>query len=894
MKIHKFAKKALELQEKGKYAEAEKLFRSILATDPKDFVSLFSMGVLAVQGGNPTLALSYFDSAVAVVENHAQAWYNRGSVLYTLKRNEEAVADFDRAIALDPTYVEAYVNRGAALQDMGNHTEALKNFEELLKVAPQNEKALLNKGILLTEFRRYDEAVAVFKRLMEVNPDNSNYGLGQLYFAKMHCCDWEGLEELSAAIVAGVAQGKQVCQPLAFLTVSAQPEEQLRCARIFSSHMFAPQQAPSPRKRDASGKIRLAYVSPDFREHPVAHLMAGVFEAHDKDRFETIAISLGVSDNSRQQSRISAAFDRFYDMRRRPASEIADFMRALDVDIAVDLAGYTADSRTAIFSHRAAPIQVNFLGYPGTLGVSYMDYILGDRFVTPAARQNCFAEAIACLPDAYLPTDSKLAVAPETPPRESFGLPKDGFVFCSFNHAYKITPVVFQAWMRLLKRTPGSVLWLMRLNASAEANLRAEAHRAGVDPERLVFATRVPRVEDHLARYRLADLFLDTSPYNAHTTASDALAVGLPVLTFLGNTFSGRVAASLLHTLGLPEMVADSLEEYEARAVRLANDSVALAAIRDRLEANKKTSPLFDTALFCRHLESAFETMWRTHQSGKKPKSFLVKRLAGGQVPRRAETPSPGQAEAAAPAGPSSGQKRIGLMQTGRIGDIIIAAPIAQHYVDKGYEVLWPVDGLFLPSVQAAFPEIRFLPVDKGRTGFASLEYYCTEPLALMNAAGGCDQVYCLYSYLSGLDIINKKLAHSLKFDEYKYAVSNVPFSRKWELRITRNREREEALFNRLDIRGDYILVHDQGSGVRLDIRLPQDLLATHQEVRISELSSNPFDWLGVMERANMLACIDSCFANLAEQLNFGGKKFMFLRSEIRYTPVLKNGWQFL
>lgn len=615
--------KGLVLQQNGSLAEAEEVFLDILAERPHDFSALYSMGIIAHQQGRPLKALEYLDLAARLKPDYAPTWYNRGIVLNSMKRNDAALANYDIALNLIPTYSEALVNRGAVLQEMNRHVEALETYDRLLKAHPDNDKAICNKGILLTEFKRVAEAAETFERLLQVNPDY-DYGMGLLCFAQLHACNWQGVARYTAAIADGIARGKRVSKTLAVLAVNDSPEAHLTCSKIFAEGMYPAQ--PSIWRGEVYGhrKIRIAYVSPDFREHPVGHLTAGIFENHDKTRFETIGISLGIDDGSKLRSRISSAFDQFIDVRQKTTLEIAQLMRALEVDIAVDLAGYTADSRTGIFAHRPAPVQVNYLGYPSTLGVEYIDYLIGDRHIIPEEDQPHFTEKIVYLPDTYLPTDATLKVAERTPTRAECGLPETGFVFCSFNHAFKLNPTIFDVWMNILKRTPGSVLWLMKLNSAAEGNLRSEAQARGVDPDRLIFATRVPLVEDHLARYRVADIFLDTLPYNAHTTASDALFVGLPVLTCRGNAFPGRVATGLLHAIGMPELVTGSLKEYEELAVRLAYDEEALRSIKLKLLVNKSSYPLFDTTQFCRHLESAFVGMWERQQAGKAPESFSV------------------------------------------------------------------------------------------------------------------------------------------------------------------------------------------------------------------------------------------------------------------------------
>jgi protein O-GlcNAc transferase len=373
-------------------------------------------------------------------------------------------------------------------------------------------------------------------------------------------------------------------------------------------------------------KIRIAYLSTDFRAHAVAFLIVGIFEHHDKGRFETTAISFGRDDNSETRARIQTAFDRFIDVQDMSDFKVASLMREWEVDIAIDLNGHTGDSRTAILAHRPAPLQVNYLGYPGTMGASYIDYIIADRFVIPKAQEDHYSEKIVYLPDAYQANDRKRRIADRTPARSETGLPERGFVFACFNNTYKIGPEVFDVWMRLLRGIEGSVLWLLEDNAIAAANLKREAELRGVAPARLVFAPRTTP-DQHLARHRLADLFLDTLPYNAHTTASDALWMGLPLVTTPGSTFPGRVGASLLHAIGLSDLVTASLADYESLAQKLAQEPGALAAIKAKLAANRDSHPMFDTARFARYLESAYATMWERQQRGEEPASFSVAAL---------------------------------------------------------------------------------------------------------------------------------------------------------------------------------------------------------------------------------------------------------------------------
>ena len=420
---------------------------------------------------------------------------------------------------------------------------------------------------------------------------------------------------------------KSIIAPFLLLGYSGKPALQLQCARNYIDDKVP--LVPRPFWTGATwrhDKVRIAYLSADFHRHPTAYLMAELFERHDRSRFEVIGVSFGVDDKSDMRRRLVAAFDQFYDVRRKSDQEVAKLLHDLQVDIAIDLKGYTQDSRPGILAYRPTPIQASYLGFPGTMGAEFIDYIIADKTVAPFEQQPFYTEKIVHLPDCYQVNDTKRNIAERTPTRQEAGLPEEGCVFCCFNNNWKITPEVFSVWIRLLHAVEGSVLWLFRDNESAERNLRKEAQARGIDPARLVFAGRLP-LEDHLARHSLADLFLDTLPYNAHTTASDALWVGLLVLTCMGNAFAGRVAASLLNAIGLPELVTHSIEDYEALALRLAKDPSLLEGYRNRLAANRLTHPLFDTDRFRRHIEAAYLQMWEIWQRGEQPRSFAVEAL---------------------------------------------------------------------------------------------------------------------------------------------------------------------------------------------------------------------------------------------------------------------------
>lgn len=608
--------RAIELQNRNQLDEAARLFDQVLSLDANNGAALYSLAVIALHGGRLDEALRLAERGVTAAPSFAPLHFVHATVVQALGRKLDALKSYDEALRLEPNNISVLLNSGALLRELQRHREALERFNQILTVDADNPQALANCAIVLTEFKQSERAIAMFERLLHLQPDY-DYGLGLLCYERLHICDWKDFESLSQLIVAGIRGHRRVCKTLAFMALSDSAEEQLAAAQTFAAH-FCPRQPTSlwDGERYQHERIRIAYVSPDLREHPVGHLMAGVFECHDKSRFEIIAISLGTDDQSRLRARIHQACDQFIDVRLMGTAQIAEMMRDMEIDIAVDLAGYTSDSRAEIFAHRPAPVQVNYLGYSGTLGSDYMDYIIADRHVIPAEHQRYYSEKVIYLPDAYLPTDASLRVSPRMPSRTECGLPEQGFVFCSFSHDYKINPRLYDVWMRLLASVPGSVLWLTSRNETSQANLRKEAQQRGIDPERLVFAWRVPLIEDHLARYRQADLFLDTHPYGAHSTSADALMAGLPVVTCMGGVFAARVAGSLLNAVGLPELVTASLAEYEALALSLAVAPERLLGIRKRLSENIKTSPLFDTKGFCRNLEVAYMAMWRQSQLG--------------------------------------------------------------------------------------------------------------------------------------------------------------------------------------------------------------------------------------------------------------------------------------
>ncbi|MEO8302748.1 MAG: tetratricopeptide repeat protein [Betaproteobacteria bacterium] len=632
-------------------------FDLALAAKPDLPEALNNRGAVQRELGHFDEALASLDRALAVKPGFVDALNNRGLVLQEQKRFDEALASFDQALALKPDTAEALNNRGAVRRDMGHFAQALDDFDRALFRRPDFVGALINRGVTLRHLKRYaealpsidralalepgvaavlhiraavlaslgrhDEAIPEYERALERDPGMRRVKVALLH-SKMFACDWRAYRELTESVIADVRLGEPGVNPFTFLAISDSPRDLQRCAQAWVRDEFPPSPSPlSTGERYRHPRIRVAYLSADYRDHATSHLIAGLFECHDRERFEVTGISFGPDARDPMRARVEVAFERFVDVRQRSDEEVAKLLRDLEIDIAVDLGGFTTDCRSGIVARRPAPIQVSYLGFPGTMGADYIDYLIADAFVLPPEDEPWFNEKVVTLPDSYQVNDAKRQIAPRTPSRAQAGLPESGFVFCSFNNNYKITPPLFEVWMRLLREVDGSVLWLLEGNKSVPGNLRREAQSRGVAPERLVFAPKVGHA-DHLARHRLADLLLDSLPYNAHTTASDALWAGLPVLTCRGNAFAGRVAASLLHAVGLPELVTASTAEYEALAQRLARDAEALAAIKAKLAQHRDRCPLFDTRRFARHIEAAYLGMWERWQRGEPPSAFSV------------------------------------------------------------------------------------------------------------------------------------------------------------------------------------------------------------------------------------------------------------------------------
>ncbi len=649
----------------GRSEEARASFERAAELDPRFAEACRNLAATLLQLGHRDEALDSYERFVRASPKDAQGWHGLGNALLAQKRPEEAAASYTRAIEIDPTHVDSLINRGTALQSLQRPADALEDYRRALALAPESVLALnnsgnallelgqaeaalarhdralelapetadtwYNRGAALRELKRYAESARSFEEVLRIAPDR-DYALGNLFHLRMDYCDWRDYEPLSRQLLEALEKHKRVINPMSLLMLPSDPTLPLDCARAYveAHHPWLPQQALRvPSAHRTAGRIRVAYVSGDLREHPVSYLLVGALERHDREAFEIVGVSLKEAEESEFGRRVRAAFDGWVEVRDRSDRDVAELLRELEVDIAVDLMGFTQGMRLGIFAQRAAPVQVTYLGYAATVGAPFMDYLIADEVAIPDGDERGYAEQIVRLPHCYLPNDDRRPTAASVPTRTAAGLPERGLVFCAFTNPYKINPPMFDVWMRLLRDTPGSVLWLRSMAQDACVNLWREAEARGLSRERLVFAPYAADMSAHLARLAVADLFLDTLPYNAHSTACDALWAGVPVLTCTGRSMASRTAASAVMAAGLPELVTHTLDDYERKALQLAHDPAELQRLRARVASSWGDSPLFDTARYTRDLEAAYRTMLQRARRGEPPLGFSVMSAAG-------------------------------------------------------------------------------------------------------------------------------------------------------------------------------------------------------------------------------------------------------------------------
>ncbi len=646
------------LKDLGQLDEANINFKKAIEVNPDFYIAYYNYGTTLIDLSRNLEAIESFKKAISINSNYPEAYNNLGIAFKGEKQTKNALKSFEKAISIKTDYAEAHNNLGLVFMNLGQMNEAQKSFETALQFKPDYAYAYNNFGSVLKQIGKFSNSIIYYKKALQINPDffeahnnlgnaykylkrhnesldcykttyrikpDADYILGNLLHSKLHLCIWDDLKNSLDEIKKYIYQNKKVVDPFPLLSLIDDPELHQKASQIYTDDKYPMNfDLPQISKYPKHQKIRIGYFSADFRIHPVANLTAELYEIHDRDQFEIHAFSFGPDTNDEMNLRIKAGVDFFHDVQSISHTEVAQLARSLELDIAIDLGGFTQDNRTGIFAMKAAPIQVNYLGYSSTMGADYMDYIIADKTLIPEDKKQYYTEKIAYLPDSFMVNDTKNKISKMNFTRKEAGLPSKGFIFSCFNHHYKITPSVFTSWMKILSKVEGSILWLSDGNETGIHNLRKEAKKHGVDSDRLFFAPRLELREDHLNRIKLANLFLDTLPYNAHATTSDALQAGLPVLTCIGESFASRVAASLINSVGLSELIVKTNKQYEKIAIDLATKPLKMKNIKDKLEKNLISSPLYDTPLYVKQIERAYLTMYKRYQEEKSPEHIYV------------------------------------------------------------------------------------------------------------------------------------------------------------------------------------------------------------------------------------------------------------------------------
>jgi protein O-GlcNAc transferase len=612
----------ISLKDQGDLAAAIDSYKQVLKINPDYADAYLNMGTAFRVQGDLAASINSYKQAIQIKPDYADAYYNMGISLKDQGDLAAAIDSYKHVLKINPDYADAYLNMGNSLRDQGDLAAAIDSYKQSLKIEPSNADAYLSMGNSLRDQGDLAAAIDSYKQSLKIKPDYHVARAAKLY-QQAHICDWIGIKD-DENLIPALGISTQKISPFELLALEDSPNRHRLRSEIYAKNDF-PQKPLSLEARPVQKpkRLRVGYFSADFHNHATMYLMAKVFETHNSEAFEIYAYSFGHQSNDEMRQRLVKAVDVFKDVNELADQDVAKLVRQDQIDIAVDLKGYTKSSRTGIFAYRSAPIQINYLGYPGTMGADYIDYIIVDKIVVPVEYQDGYSESIIQLPNSYQVNDNTRVISDLPITKSQLGLPESGIVFCCFNNSYKISQEEFNIWMRVLGKVQGSVLWLLKVNKLAEENLRKEAEKRGISGDRLVFAEKIPQRE-HLARQKLADLFLDTFNYNAHTTASDALWASLPVVTKLGKGFAARVAGSLLNAIGLSELITETIEEYEALILELATNPRRLAALKEKLATNRLSAPLFDTELFTKHLEDAYEQAYQQYFEKKEPKAIYV------------------------------------------------------------------------------------------------------------------------------------------------------------------------------------------------------------------------------------------------------------------------------
>jgi predicted O-linked N-acetylglucosamine transferase (SPINDLY family) len=650
MKAQAKLEQGLAAHQQGALEQARALYERALKWHPNHFDAVHMLGLVAYQQGHLdraalliakalkidpdtasahnnyanvlqdqrklTSALTNYDRAIALDPQYAEAHNNRGDVLQVMGRLPEALLSYARALEISPRYAAAFYNQGNAFGRLGRWREAVESYDQALSITPQYPQALMNRGNTLFELRDNEAAAQSYSQALSIDPAIP-YLAGTLLHVNMQQCKWADYRAQLGALLIDLGAHKPACTPFTLLALTDDAALHKQVAQAWIATEYTkPRAAWVPTDRPRNAKLRIGYFSGDFCNHPVAYLTAGLFEEHDRSQFEIFAFSFGPDTRDDMRLRLEKAFDHFVDVKDCTDAQLITRAREADLDIAIDLTGLTRGCRPGIFLARVAPVQMSYLGYPGTTGIAEMDYILVDQTIAEPIDALHYTEKFIRLAHSFQANDPSRRPSDRVFSRAELGLPPTGFVFCCFNNNYKINPAIFDCWMRMLQSVPGSVLWLREATEQTVRNLRDEACTRGVETTRLVFAGRIESMADHLARQRVADLFIDALPYNAHTTASDALWAGVPVLTCKGRSYASRVGASLLRTLDLNALITNDLDEYVQVAVSLAQDPARLSALRSALQQKLLVTPLFDIKRFTRNIEQAFLTAIKRKAAG--------------------------------------------------------------------------------------------------------------------------------------------------------------------------------------------------------------------------------------------------------------------------------------
>jgi predicted O-linked N-acetylglucosamine transferase (SPINDLY family) len=613
------------LEKREEFDDAIISYNKALSIKPDYVEANYNLGNAFKKLGEIEAATFYFKKAISYNANYTQAYNNLGNILHQEGRIDEAIRMFQKAISINPSLAETYCNLGYAFIEKNNINKAILALKKSIHLNPNFFQSYLNLGNIFSDEDQIINAIDMYNKALSIKPDFELVRSKRLH-QLANICNWKAIEE-DRLFISQLGTQKQFTTPWSLLSLEDNPQNHRKRSEIFAKIKFPQKSIPfiAPISK-FNKRIRVGYFSSDFYDHATMSLISKVFSLHNREKFEIYIYSYDLDKKDEIKTNLIKSVDVFDDVSLMSDKDIALLARQDQIDIAVDLKGYTRNNRSGILAYRAAPIQVNYLGYPGTMGTDFIDYLIADSTIIPKEYRDYYSEKIIYMPHSYQPTNNSRLISPKVVTKSDMGLPEDSFIFCCFNNSYKITSIEFDIWMRLLKKVDGSVLWLLQTNEWAEINLKKEAEKREVNPDRIIFAKKIAQSE-HLARQKLADLFLDTFNVNAHTTASDALWGGLPVLTMIGKGFPARVAASLLNALGLPELITDNEKDYEYLALELASNPEKLTKIKNKLIMNRMSKPLFNTEIYTKHLENGYQQVYQNYIEGNKPKTININHL---------------------------------------------------------------------------------------------------------------------------------------------------------------------------------------------------------------------------------------------------------------------------